>query len=178
MMPFERKILTLAAISLILMGECMARSKTVGAAFSFSGISLSYEHYTDSDSFMDISLKAECGDLFFGKAAYPGISTSFTWNLIFARITSRNGNEIRFFAGPGMTVGWANDIYKPEGVIFGLKGRAGAECSFSRNITISASLSPVIGTHMIVAKDFVDMRHYRMGLLSAVLPEIGIRYTF
>lgn len=178
MKPDERKILMLTAFSLILMGECFAQPKSIGATFSISGISVSYEHYTDSDSFMDLSLKAECGDLFLGKAAYPGISAAFTWNLIFARMLSRNGNEVRFYAGPGMVAGWANDLYKPEGVIFGLKGRIGAECSFSRNITLSASVAPVIGTHMLIGEDFVDMRYYRMGLLSVIMPEIGIRYTF
>ena len=172
------KLLLLTALSLIMMGECLAQPKSIGAAFSVSGIRLAYEQYTDSDSFIDLSLKAECGDMFFGRGVWPGATASFAWNMIFSRYQSRNGNEIRLYAGPGLNIGWTNDLLRPHGLTFGLKGNLGIECEFDRKVTISASISPVIGTHMVFHEDFIDMRYYRMGLMGLIMPEAGIRYTF
>ena len=173
-----RNTLMLIALTLICMGESYGCPKGVGTGLSLSGVTVYYEHYTDADSFIDIGLKAECSELYFGQAKYPGGSASFTWNTIFSRKQSINGNEIRFFAGPGLIVGWSSDIFRADGVIFGLKGRVGAECEFDRNVTISVSFNPIIGTHMQLYEDYVDLRYYRHGLISSVIPEIGVRYTF
>ena len=172
------KPLLITALSLMMIGECLAQPKSIGTFYSVSGIRLSYEHYIDSESFIDLSLKAECGDLFFGMGIWPGLTTSFTWNMYFSRFDSRNGNEIRLYAGPGLNLGWTNDLLRPMGMTFGLKGSLGVECEFDRNVTISAALSPVIGTHMVFHEDFIDMRYYRMGLMGLIMPEAGIRYTF
>lgn len=173
-----RKTVLLAAMSLIFLSDCLAQPKSIGATFSFSGIQASYTHNVDSGSFIDASVKAECGDWFYGKSRFPGVSASVVWNMIFGKTDSVNGNEIRFYAGPGICAGLANDLYRPMGLVFGLKGSIGVECEFDRHVIISAALSPVIGTHVMFPKDHVDMRCFRMGLLSAVMPEIGVRYTF
>ena len=178
MKPENRKILLFTAFSLIFACGAAGQAKNVGATFSLNGLAASYEHFIEPESFIELSLKAECGDMFFGLSSYPGASASITWNMIFARKESCNGNEIRMFAGPGMLVGWGNDFLRPPGFILGLKGRVGTECEFDRNVTVSASLCPVIGTHMKFFEDHVDMRCYRSGLISAVLPVIGIKYTF
>lgn len=177
-MSETRRIITFITVSLITMSVCRGQSRSIGATFSFSGIALTYEYDTDPSSFIDIVLKAECGGMFFGNGGYPGATASFTWNMVFARKESVNGNEIRFYAGPGVLTGWSNDLMKPHGIVFGLKGRIGTECSFGRGVTLSASLCPVIGTHMQIMDDYLDLRWYRMGVLSAILPEIGIRYRF
>lgn len=178
MKPDKRKILLLTTFYFIFTAGAFAQPKSAGAAFSLNGLTVSYEHFIDPDSFIELGLKAECGDLFFGLSKFPGVSASITWNMIFARKESCNGNEIRLFAGPGLTLGWGNDLLRPTGYLFGLKGRVGAECEFERNVTVSVSLCPVIGTHIKVLEDHIDMRYYRSGLISAVLPVIGIKYTF
>lgn len=172
------KPLLITALSLMMIGECLAQPKSIGTVYSVSGIRLSYEQYIDSESFIDLSLKAECGDMFFGMGIWPGLTAAFTWNMYFSRFDSRNGNEIRLFAGPGLNLGWTNDLLRPMGMTFGLKGSLGVECEFDRKITISACLSPVIGTHLVFHEDFIDMRYYRMGLMGLIMPEAGIRYTF
>ena len=106
MKPENRKILLFTAFSLIFACGAAGQAKNVGATFSLNGLAASYEHFIESESFIELSLKAECGDMFFGLSSYPGVSASITWNMIFARKESCNGNEIRMFAGPGMLVGW------------------------------------------------------------------------
>ena len=178
MKPEYQKLLLLTAFYITFTGVVSAQSKDVGMEFSISGISVSYEYYVDSESFIDINLKAECADVFFGRSDFPGASASITWNIIFAESKSCNGNDIRMFAGPGLMMGWGNDLMRPAGLIVGLKGRVGAECEFNRNVTISVSLSPVIGTHMMIFEDYVEMRYYRSGLIASVLPIIGVKYIF
>lgn len=178
MKPENRKILMFIAFSLIAISGLSAQPKSAGVSFSLGGISASYEHVIDSESFVDIGLKAECTDMFFGNSTFPGITASVTWNMVFATKESCNGNEIRFFAGPGMTFGAGHDLLRLPGVIIGLKGRIGAECEFDRNMTISVSLNPVIGTHIQKFEDYIDMRCYRSGLISTFLPEVGIKHRF
>ena len=148
------------------------------ASYSFSGMALSYEHYLTNDSFAEISLKGETGEMFMGRTEIPGVSASFTWNMKIYDWTSRNGNTVSIFAGPGLTAGWGEDLKKPSGGFIGLKGRVGGECSFNRKVIISVSVSPVIGTHAVLLEDSIRMTYYRNGLLGAVIPEIGIKYRF
>lgn len=178
MKPENRKILMFIVFSLIAMSGLSAQPKSAGVSFSLSGISASYEHHVDAESFVDLGIKAECTDMFFGKSTFPGVLASATWNMVFATKESCNGNAIRFFAGPGMTIGAGYDLLRFPGFIIGLKGRIGAECEFDRSLTISVSLNPVIGTHIQKFEDYIDMRCYRSGLISAFLPEVGIKHTF
>lgn len=161
-----------------LTGEVAAQSKSLGSLWSFSGIGISYEHRTDNDTFAEISLKAEMGEVYFGRANIPGCSAAFTWNIVFKSWQSKNGNRIDLFGGPGAIAGWANDYFEDTGVFFGMKGRIGVECTFSRKITISACLSPIIGSHAMLLDESVKMHFYRYGLMNALFPEIGIRYSF
>ena len=98
--------------------------------------------------------------------------------MIISEKLSRNGNLIRFFAGPGIILGWGKDYLRSPGISFGLKGRVGAECEFERNITISVGLAPVIGLHLQHIDNYWDMRYSRSGIIAAALPEIGIKYRF
>ena len=156
-----------------------AQPKAVGASFSFTGISVSYEHSLSNDNaFIETSLKAECCEAFSSRAEYPGISASATWNVILKQWSSSEGNSLRLFAGPGAIIGYGRDFKSKDGLIFGLKGRVGIECEFSRNVTISALISPVIGSHFTFEGNFVSMKYYRNGLQYGLVPEVGIKYSF
>ena len=178
MKPENRKILLCAALCLLLASGAAAQPKSAGMTFSINGVAASYEHFIDSESFIELNMKAECADMFFGMSTFPGVSASVIWNMIFAQRESCNGNTLRFFAGPGLMLGWGSDFRRPYGLLAGMKGRIGAECEFDRNLTISVSISPTIGTHTLIFEDYTEMRYYRAGLISAVLPVIGIKYTF
>lgn len=155
-----------------------AQPKSVGAAFSFSGASLSYEHRIADDCFANFSIKTEIGEYLMDRAECPGYSASFAWNIILDSRESRNGNRIDIYAGPGLTAGKSRDFKKPEGYFFGLMCRLGFECSFSRNVIISAGISPIIGSHMEILSDSIRMTCFVSGLLNGIMPEIGIRYRF
>lgn len=155
-----------------------AQPRTLGSAFSYNGISLVYEHVLSDECFITTDLRAELGEVFINRTDIPGISASVTADFILKSWLSANGNPINMFAGPGAAIGVASDYHLERGVFLGLKGRIGVECFFSRKVSISASLNPILGTHMVIEDDAVHMKYYKYGLLSSILPEIGIKYAF
>lgn len=155
-----------------------AQPRTLGTAYSYNGASIVYEHVLSDECFIMTDLKAELGEVFTNRTDIPGISASVTANFILKSWPSSNGNVINMFAGPGAAIGLSSDYHRERGFFFGLKGRIGVECFFSRQVSISASLNPILGTHMVINDDTVQMNYYKYGLLSSILPEIGIKYAF
>ena len=156
-----------------------AQPKSVGATFSFTGIAFSYEHELNGKgSFIEASVKAETSEVFLYRTNLPGVSGSITWNFPIKEWQSDEGNKLTFFAGPGLTAGCGKDYNLPHGVFFGMKGRIGVECNFARNVVISASFSPVIGSHIVFYSDHLTMRSYKNGLIYSVIPDFGIKYRF
>ena len=165
-----------------------ARTKSIGATFSYTGISVSHESYTSHEnSFLDLTLKAEFNEFTAGRSSYPGISASVTWNSMLKRWLTQEGVGINLYLGPGVTIGYGKDHKGAEnaasgqssdGFFFGIMGRAGVECEFSRNINLTVSFTPVLGSHIIYNNGLVSMKWYRNGLYYALVPEIGIKYRF
>lgn len=171
------RLLFILAFLLMADAAC-AQPRALGGTFSYSGIGITYEHEIDNDSFIDAQLRAETASAFtYGNIA-PGISASFTWNMMFAGTESRNGNQIRFYAGPGLALGIADDLKSVSGMFFGLKGRVGCECEFPRKVVLSLSLAPVLGAHLKNESGSIIMLPYKMGLLYGIMPEVGIKYAF
>lgn len=155
-----------------------AQPRSLGTTYSFSGIGIEYEHDLKRDCFINTDIRTEMLAFFMNKNDIPGISASFSCNFIIREWSSRNDNTISFFAGPGVTIGISHDLRKDNGFLIGLKGRVGVECWFDRNVAASICLNPIIGSHLTVVDDHVVMKYYKNGLINAILPEIGIKYTF
>lgn len=179
------KTICLTVCALVFCGSIHARRNTFGTSWGLSEIGISYGRIVKENTFLMACIHLETGEAFAGRAKMPGAAASFTWNTIFARQKSVNGNEIRFFAGPGAAAGYCRDIRlkKSEhglpGAYFGLKGRLGMEIIYDRNINISICVAPVLGLHMARDKSGNMLaRYYRYGLMQTIMPEIGISYRF
>lgn len=171
-------ILTVMAFSLSQV-TLYAQRKSIGCSFSYTGISLDYEHYLQNeDTFLNIQLRAETEEMNMSRSSYPGISASATWNFVIRQWSTPENNAIKLFAGPGVVVGYTQDFKTRDGLLFGLKVRIGAECCFNRNVTLSACIAPVLGVNATVDDDSVIVKYYRNGLQFALIPEIGIKYRF
>lgn len=155
-----------------------AQPKSTGLTFSLSGIGIIYEHTINEECFINADIKAEMGETFLMRQEYPGISASFSCNFIMKEWVSRGGETICAFAGPGISFGLSHDLDSEFGYSVGLKGRVGIECCFERDIAISVTLNPIIGSHLSLEDGIVNMKYYRNGLINAILPEIGIKYIF
>lgn len=158
--------------------DLCAQPKAISTIWSFSGIGLGYEHHMSDNNFIQAEMKSELTEVFINRKGRVGVTASFTWNLVFARLTSGNGNTVRFYAGPGAIAGMAVDRKTSAGGVFGIKGRIGAECTFDRHICLSAGLAPVLGMHTSKKNDVLNMRLYRNGLIYGLLPEVSIKYAF
>lgn len=171
-------ILCAFLMTTLFLSESFAQDRSFGATFSYAGTGLEYVQFADSRHFAQYQLRMETTSLFWSDHGKSGISASAFWNTVFAQIESRNGNLVRFYAGPGICAGYSEDIMNPSGIFFGLKGCIGAECSFARGIAISLSISPMLGGHFRLKDGMVNMRLYRGGLCYGFMPEAGIRYIF
>lgn len=171
-------IMILLTVGAILCTNAYSQPKTVGVSFCFAGIGLNYEHVTSEDAFINFQIRTETADYFVTRFISPGLSASLSWNMPIGEKVSRNGNVINFFAGPGIAGGLASDLTAQHGLFAGLMGRIGGECAFDRGITISASISPLLGVHLSRMNDYLSMRLFRNGIIYGLMPEIGIKYTF
>lgn len=174
-----KRFLTLLMVTIMTMSAGHAQKKAIGTCYSFSGIGIMYEHRLTEDCFITADLRTELGEVFMERTDVPGISASVIANFIISSWKSSNGNDLYFYAGPGMAIGSANDFHSDHGYFFGLKGRIGVECLFtSRNISISASLCPILGSHMSISDESIIMSQYVNGIINTILPEIGVKYIF
>lgn len=178
----DRRICILTALlcaCIFSAARVQAQPKAISSTWSLSGIGIGYEHQLDSISFIQIDCKAEMGELFMNREWEAGGTLSFSWNMIFSSFTSSYGNQVYFYAGPGIILGWSDDHKSPSGGLFGVRGRIGVECIFDRNISISASISPILAMHLSVNSDKeFNMKVFRNGLLYGPIPEVGIKYCF
>lgn len=173
-----KHILTIALLCLVMV-QTVAQPKSAGASFSYTGLGLCYEHeFPENSSFVELALKCEMSQFISGRTDCPGLSVGLTWNTTIKEWASCEGNTLRFFAGPGVIVGYGTDHKRIYGAFCGLKGRVGGECEFARNALISISISPIIGTHIVMSQGVLTMNIYRNGLIYGLVPEIGIRYRF
>lgn len=176
---FNFRILTMILAVAFSLQLSSAQPKSIGATFSFTGLGLSYEHsMKDSDSFIEVSFKVETSEYYLYRSDFPGVSGSITCNFPIHTWKMEEGGEIIFFAGPGAACGFCNDFRQPSGFCFGLKGRAGFEWNFIRNITVSAFISPLIAYHIEPDKGNLMMKTYLNGLIYGLVPEVGIKYRF
>ena len=122
MIPDSAKIAFVILMMTLSLSETHAQDRSLGASFSYAGSGLSYERNIDEDTFVEVQLRAETAYMFSSLTDKPGITASFTWNMIFSELTSSNGNRICFFAGPGITAGSVYDLPAQKGLVFGKLG--------------------------------------------------------
>ena len=173
-----KRFLTICFVVCAAMSYVHAQPKALGTSYSFNGPGITYEHYLNPECFINADIRAEMLAYFMDRTDSPGVSASLSCSFIINEWSSRNNNTIRLFAGPGVAIGMAHNFRKDMGYFFGLKGCIGAECRFDRHISLSLSLNPVLGSHMVLREEHLEMKYYRNGLINTILPEIGIKYTF
>lgn len=176
MKPMAHIISAILLFTTLISGN--AQTKAISTVWSLNGIGLGYEVYSGENSFLQLDMKTEISEIVTKRSWTPGAILSFTWNMYFAEITTRYGDTVKFFAGPGAALGWSPDLKSPTGAIFGVKGRIGAECIFDRHVSISVSIAPIFGMHLSADRSGMNMQTYRNGILYGVMPEIGIKYAF
>lgn len=139
-----KKIILIAAMVLGFAVAASAQPKAVGLRLG-NGAELSYQHNVGSN-FVEADL---------GLASFKNLQVAATYNFNIAEF----GPGIKFYAGPGIGLGFA------EKLSIGIAGQAGLEYSFAAApIQVSVDVRPYF--------DFVGV-----GLVGW-WPHLGVRYNF
>ena len=89
-----RKTAVSLLIGTLFISVVHAQPKSLGTSYSFGGAGVVYEHTLSHDTFAGLSLKAETAEMFMGRTGHPGISASFTWNLILKEVKVLVNNSV------------------------------------------------------------------------------------
>lgn len=175
------KLLTVIAAAVLLLSGAArinAQPRSLGLVQSLNGICISYEHNLDTECFIKVDTGLMLSDVFFGKSNIPGGYAGFSWNFIFFSKELEYGPVLRIHAGPGIVAGYCLDNKNGWGPMFGLSGNIALECEYERGVTLSIGASPVLGSHLQILKDTVNMGMYKKGLTYGFIPELGIKFNF
>lgn len=176
-MTLVYRTLLLICAAMTLCTNAICQPKSAGVSFCHSGAGLTYEYFTSAETFVQLQLRTDSIEAGVRTDDEPCFAASATWNIICGELTSRNGNKVRLLAGPGVIMGITDDYMAKRGPFAGLAGRFGGECAFDRGITLSVTVTPMLGMHLSRVEDYISMRMFRKGITYAVMPEIGIKYT-
>lgn len=174
------RLLALAAAVTISAGNALAQPKALGVVQSYRGFWVSYEHSVADDCFICADAGVLMTGIFSGETSVPGASAEIKWNFMFFRRDIPGCGQLRVFAGPGLTIGYGTDLRMDSGhgPFFGICGNLGVECCFNRGLTLSATVLPILGSHILIYEDYARMLLYRNGLVYGPVPQIGIKYNF
>lgn len=150
----------------------------LGTFHSPKGIGVYAEFQEDSEAFDSITFDADMFGIIIGKYSRPGYKGTYTHNVIVGKY-DKGDYGLEFYAGPGLTAGYARDINKTYSVIAGLSGVTGLRFLFERrisfNLEIGADLAFTINKDSRYGKN--DLSLYKAGLLHFFYPQIRISWA-
>lgn len=190
-----KKIITI--IFLILTATATdAQPRTMGIRFGATGLEASYEHRINSKRFVQCDLGLDYGYNLNGNV---GAKIAATYNFILARPTWTTAGCWEFYMGPGIAVGFTDDIvpyqtgrdirgYYDSGLMVALAVQAGVEYMFDFPLALAIDVRPYFGVHVndgLLKDPHTGTRvrfgsktgFYDNGLLGFV-PSISVRYRF
>lgn len=170
--------LLFAVSSVLAAGKNPDGGRTVGGVLAYNEFTFSFQQYVSQDNF-ELNVNLDMADVISGRECYPGFSIDGCYNFTFAAATFGNGEKIRGYAGPGVSLGYVRDIDGKHCLIAGMCGNIGVEYLFNVPVSLSLSLNPTLS--MAVKRNengFLTMGAYKNGLIYSILPHIGIRYHF
>ncbi len=154
----KKTVLAAAVIISALSTAASAQPKSVGGRLAF-GLEASYQHTVRHADFIEANL---------GVPYFSSLSATATYNFMIAQPVWTARGDWGFYAGPGLSVGYAFSSY--DTMIFGIVGQIGLEYSFWFPLQISVDLRPQFGIGY-------GAGFYNEGLLGFI-PTVGVRYRF
>jgi len=188
----RKKILTIIFIAVAAASGAHAQPRALGIRVGVSGLEADYQHSFFKNQFLQGNLGLDFG---YSANGVPGVKATAIYNFIWARPAWTNKGSWAIYAGPGATIGYANDEvhYKvaeevvhflDNGFLLGICGQVGLEYTFWFPLQLSVDLRPVIAMHINDGyTDSAGSRHgtrvgfYDNGLLGFA-PTISVRYRF
>lgn len=189
-----KRILLTIIITIAAAVSSYAQPKAMGIRLGATGLEADYQHSMSRDQFIEGNLGLDFG---YNANGDPGIKAAAIYNFIWARPAWTEKGSWALYAGPGATIGYANDdvhykaadgrnviTYLDNGFMLGICGQVGLEYSFWFPLQLSVDLRPVIGMHINGGYTSSNGERYgaRIGLydngLLGLSPTISVRYRF
>lgn len=183
----------MAALMLGIAFAANAQPRAIGGRIGALGTEVSYQHSLGSNF-----IEANFGVDYWGR---PGVKAAALYNFVFARPAWTARGSWGLYAGPGLTLGYVDDLVsqtvkgtsiqgpdgslivvpdtKVKGLHYGfmmaLTGQIGLEYTFWFPLQLSVDIRPYIGLH--IAGDGFGAGFYDNGLYGFI-PTISARYRF
>lgn len=173
-----------------------AQPRAAGIRIGASGFDASYQHTLGTDRFVGADLGVDFG---YNANGYSGVKATGIYNFIWARPAWTEKGSWAIYAGPGVSLGFVNDIvpYKigkdmtgfPDGgFMFAFAAQVGMEYTFWFPLQLGVEIRPMFGLHANDGKMRVPgtssyikyeskVGFYDNGLLGFA-PTLTVRYRF
>lgn len=169
-----------ALFTVLSMGESRAQT-TIGTVHSPKGFGLSLESNktTDYHHITSFSVIVDMMDVWSDKRASVGTKGTYTHNIVIKRGVVDKVVDWEFYAGPGLTGGYARDAGKDYGLIAGITGCSGARFKFPNRVVISMDFNLDICCFATKSSrnGVYNMAFYDAGLTHCFYPQIKISYA-
>lgn len=191
-----KKLLFITIIGLLTAASSFAQPRAMGARAGATGFEASYQHSMNTKQFIECDLGLDFG---YNANGRPGVKATATYNFIWARPAWTAKGTWNLYAGPGLSVGFVDDIvpyetsgdirgYNDNGFEVAVAAQVGLEYMFDFPLILAVDIRPYFGIHMNDGH-FNDpitgtrvhygskTGFYDNGVLGFI-PSIAVRYRF
>ncbi len=149
------KILTVIFFAIVATGIVAAQPRSLGIRVGVGGLEADYQHNFSRNQFLQGNLGLDFG---YSANGVPGLKATAIYNFIWARPAWTNKGSWGIYSGPGISLGFVNDImsytiadvttgYLDGGFMFAIAAQVGLEYTFWFPLQLSLEIRPFFGLH-------------------------------
>lgn len=150
----KKTILTILMIAAAI-ATAAAQPRAAGIRIGATGLDASYQHTINKSQFVGADLGLDFG---YNANGLSGVKATATYNFIWARPAWTNRGTWGIYSGPGISLGFVNDImpytigdvttgYLDGGFMFAIAAQVGLEYTFWFPLQLAAEIRPLFGLH-------------------------------
>lgn len=176
-----KRLIPFLAVLTCSAGVAYAQPRSIGAELSPSRIGVLYQQHSRSGENAPVntlSLGVDITGPLTQRNPFPGFYFDYSCDF---NIIQKSGKDVvfNFLAGPGIDVGFGDDLDHPAGVFFGPVADLRTGITFrSMPLSFYFVMKPSLSLHVYKTPDGVNMGMYKHGLISSFIPQFGMTYRF
>lgn len=188
--------LILAAAAMTVCTETFAQPRAMGARAGATGFDASYQHSMNRKQFIECDFGVDFG---YNACGRPGVKATAIYNFIWARPAWTAKGVWSLYAGPGLTVGFVDDMvpyelegnmkgYNDNGFAVAVAAQVGLEYMFDFPLALAVDIRPYFGVHINDGNLNDPLTGTRVSLgrktgfydngVLGFIPSIAVRYRF
>lgn len=191
-----RKTILTIMLAVAAIATAAAQPRAAGIRIGATGLDASYQHTISSSQFVGADLGLDFG---YNVNGYSGVKATAIYNFVWARPAWTNRGSWGIYSGPGISLGFVNDImpytvgdvttgYLDGGFMFAIAAQVGLEYTFWFPLQLALEIRPLFGLHandgrMRIPELDTEVHYeskvgfYDNGLLGFA-PTLTVRYRF